>query len=310
MSSWRFLRRSAALELLATHRSIRKFKPRALPDGLLERTLETAMRSSNNGNMQTYSVIVTTDQQALDRLALIHDNGNVSRAPVLLTFVVDWTKMVRWCELRGGMPEYNNFNAFWTGANDAMVTAQSVALAAEAHGLGICFLGSTIWETRRLNAFFDLPQGVHVVTSLMMGYPDEAPSLRARLPAKGHIHYERYQPATDEAVLKHYASREHEGWNRYIKLYGPSWQQKLETHRLENLAQVYTCLKYSGQDFRLWSRRQLDSLEGQGFMDNAAREEDVACAVCKKMSHCLDPDRFKYASVGNHHETASRRAVG
>lgn len=222
-----------------------------------------------------------------------------ARAPILLTFVADWSKMVRWCELRGAAPQYDNFNAFWTGANDAMVTAQSVALAAEASGLGICFLGSTIWETQRLNSFFHLPRGTHVVTTLMMGYPDEAPALRARLAVDEHVHFERFRESTDEAVLKHYASRETEGWNRYIALYGPAWQEKLESHKLENLAQVYTCLKYSGQDFRIWSRRQLESIEQQGFMDNAARNEDVPCPACNKKSHCLDPDRFKNATTSH-----------
>lgn len=285
---------------IATHRSIRKFKDLPVSEAALWEVLDIAARSSNNGNMQTYSVIVTRDHAARADLAVIHDNAAIARAPVLLTFVADWTRMVRWCELRGAAPEYNSFNAFLTGNNDAMVTAQSAALAAEALGLGICFLGSTTWETQRLNAFFKLPKGSHVVTSLMLGHPDEAPELRARLPCDGHVHYETYRIMPDAAVVEYYKSREDEGWNRYIKLYGPAWQEKLRAHSLENLAQVYTCLKYSGQDFRLWSRRQLASLEAQGFMDNAARPADVSCAVCGKSSHCLDPGRFESGkSEGN-----------
>ena len=129
--------------------------------------------------MQTYSVIITRDLAAKRELALIHDNSGIVDAPVLLTFVADWSRMVRWCQLRGAAPGYGNLNAYLTGAYDAMVTAQSIALAAEASGLGICFLGSTMWETGRLNEFFALPQGVHVVTTMMMGHPAEAPALRA-----------------------------------------------------------------------------------------------------------------------------------
>jgi len=173
-----------------------------------------------------------------------------------------------------------------------MVTAQSVALTAEAFGLGICFLGSTAWETDRLNKFFSLPKGTHVVTSIMMGYPNEAPALRARLPAQQLIHQEKYATMNDQSVLDFYGERETEGWERYIKLYGPAWQDKLKAHKLENLAQVYTCLKYSGQDFRIWSRRQLASLEEQNFFDHTERPSDVPCAVCGMKSHCLDPDRF------------------
>lgn len=287
------------LSHIGSHRSIRKFKDLPVSEESLREVLDTASRSSNNGNMQTYSVIVTRDPAAKKELAVIHDNGAIARAPVLLTFVADWTRMIRWCELRGAKPEYSSFNAFLTGNNDALVTAQTAALAAEAVGLGICFLGSTCWETERLNAFFKLPKGAHVATTLMLGHPDEAPALRARLPSDGHIHFETFKAMPDEAVEQYYQSREDEGWNRYIKLYGPAWGEKLRAHSLENLAQVYTCLKYSGQDFRLWSRRQLDSMKKQGFMDNAARPADVPCKVCGKKSHCLDPDRFEGESGGN-----------
>ncbi len=78
------------------------------------------------------------------------------------------------------------------------------------------------------------------------------------------------------------------------RLYGPAWNEKLETHKMENLAQVYTCLKYSGSDFRLFSRRFQESLEEQGFGNNKEMEADAAgCEFCGKMSHCLDPDRFE-----------------
>jgi len=255
--------------------------------------LETAMRSSNNGNMQTYSIIVTRDRAALQELSLIHDNNGIAGASVLLTFVCDWSRMVRWCELSKAKPQYDNFNAYLTGALDCMVTAQSVVLAAEAVGLGCCFLGSTIWETDRLNTFFALPKGTHVVTSVMMGWPAESPAMRARLPFVPHVHHERFQALDDNEVLSHYQARETEGWARYISLYGEQWKEKLAAHKLGNLAQVYTCLKYSGQDYRLWSRRQLSSITSQGFGRNAATTEDASpCAVCGKWSHCLDPERF------------------
>jgi len=63
---------------------------------------------------------------------------------------------------------YSNFNAYLTGALDAMVAAQSIALAAEASGLGICFLGSAIWEPQKLHQYFKIPKRAHVVTSMML----------------------------------------------------------------------------------------------------------------------------------------------
>lgn len=269
-----WLRAKVVLSQLGQHVSIRKFEPRPVPDQLLQRLLQHGVRSSTSGNMQTYSVIVTTEPSALQRLANIHDNGAMARAPVVLTFCADWSRMARWCDLRGARPQYDNWMAFITGNNDAMVAAQTVAVAAEASGLGICFLGSTTWATPQLCDFFALPQHVHPVTSLMLGWPAETPAIRSRLPMDGIVHRERYAPLTDEAVLKAFKDREVEGWERYIKLYGPTWQEKIDRHKLENLPQVYTTLKYTGRDFRRWSRLMLGSIEGQGFGDNAFREGD------------------------------------
>mmetsp|Transcript_32730 Transcript_32730/g.97699 ORF Transcript_32730/g.97699 Transcript_32730/m.97699 type:complete len:341 (-) Transcript_32730:174-1196(-) len=280
---------------IRSHRSIRKFKQdRPVSKDTLERLLHVALRSSNNGNMQTSSVVITRDAEALKRLALIHDNGGVAKSAAVLTFCCDWSLMTRWCALRGADGRaYDNFNAFLTGALDAMVLAQSSALAAEAEGLGICFLGSTIWETELLGRQLDLPQQVHAVTSIMVGWPDEAPDERARLPLGPHVHEEVYSPLSDAGVLAHYRDRESEGWARYMQLYGPLYVAKLKAHGLDNLAQVYTTLKYSGQDFRLWSRKLLGSISAQGFSRNKDVGSDMGnCNVCGKFSHCLDPDRF------------------
>ena len=111
-----------------------------------------------------------------------------------------------------------------------------------------------------------LPAQTHAVTTVMVGWPAESPAPRARLPLGPHVHPNGvYSPISDSAVLQHYLSRETEGWERYRTLYGPSYVAKLDAHGLTNLAQVYTTLKYSGQDYRLWSRRQLDGIETQGF---------------------------------------------
>jgi len=271
---------------------------------VLHKIFQTALQSSNNGNMQTYSIIVTRDAEIKKKLALIHDNIKMETAPVILTFVCDWTRMSQWCKMRGAFKDgdecYNNLNAYLSGAFDAMVTAQAVASSAEACGLGICFLGSTIWEPKRLHELLEIPSGAHVVTSLMLGYPTENPSARARLDFQKIVHTEKYKRLSDHEVEAMYESREVEGWYRYKKLYGDSWIQKLKSHDCQNLAQVYTTLKYSGQDYRRWSQIQLESMRQQGFGRNDPLPKDAKpCAVCQKWSHCVDPQRFSGAGFSH-----------
>lgn len=267
-------RTHSVLQQLRHHVSIRKFSDQPVSQELLKDLVSTAVRSSTNGNMQTYSIILTTDPDELQKLAKIHDNDAIGSAKALLTFCSDFSRHSRWCELRNADPQYDNWMAFITGNNDAMVAAQTTAVAAEACGLGICFLGSTVWCTGALCDIFALPRFVHPVTSIMIGWPAERPALRARLPMNGVLHYGQYTAIDDDQVLEAYQSREIEGWKRYEKLYGEGWKQKCRDQNIKNLPQAYTTLKYTGRDYRRWSRLMLQTLEQQGFANNAYRHGD------------------------------------
>ena len=53
----------------------------------MEEILEAASRASTVGNMQLYSIIVTTSRELLEQLAPLHFNQPAATtAPVLLTF--------------------------------------------------------------------------------------------------------------------------------------------------------------------------------------------------------------------------------
>ena len=68
----------------------------------MEEILEAASRASTVGNMQLYSIIVTTSRELLEQLAPLHFNQPAATtAPVLLTFCADIHRFSRWCELRG-----------------------------------------------------------------------------------------------------------------------------------------------------------------------------------------------------------------
>ena len=76
----------------------------------MEEILEAASRASTVGNMQLYSIIVTTSRELLEQLAPLHFNQPAATtAPVLLTFCADIHRFSRWCELRGAEPGYDNF---------------------------------------------------------------------------------------------------------------------------------------------------------------------------------------------------------
>ena len=131
-------------DTILDHRTIRKYKSDPIPHEILEYILEAGTRASTTGNMQVYSIVVTTDETVKEELSPCHFNQPmIKQAPVVLTFCADFNRFNKWCNLRGAEPGYDNFLSFFTAAIDALLVAQNVCVAAEDAGLGICYLGTT-----------------------------------------------------------------------------------------------------------------------------------------------------------------------
>jgi nitroreductase len=255
----------ALLDFLNAHRSIRKYRPDPIPDDALRDILHAATRASSSGNMQTYSIIVTKDEERKRRLWELHYRQDmILQAPVLLTFCADWNRMNLWCRRSEAEPGFDNFLSFLVAFADALIAAQNSALAAEAMGLGICYMGTTLGCTTELIDFLGLPRDTFPATTLVVGYPDETPEPRARLPLEGIVHAERYEDFPDDRIRDTYLSRETEGWNRYMTF--PDLAARIAGSGVKNLAQVYTQLKYRKDWNEEISATLLANLRRQGFL--------------------------------------------
>ena len=247
------------INTLLDHKTIRNYKSDPVDDTILNEILAAGFRASTTGNMQVYSVIITKDEENRKELCKLHFGQKmVEQAPVLLTFCADFNRFNKWCRQRDADPGYDNFLSFFTAAIDALLVAQNVAVAAEAHGLGICYLGTTTYQADKLIDFFDLPEGVVPVTALVVGYPDEDPEQADRLPAEGVIHHERYEDYSPEDIERIYREKE--------RL--PLTAQLIEENQLDNLAQIFAYRRYTKKDNLHFSPVLLDVLQDQGFMSH------------------------------------------
>jgi len=263
---------NSVIQVLNAHRSIRSYRPDPILESVLDEILHAATRASSSGNMQTYSIIVTRDAERRARLWELHFHQDMIRqAPVLLTFCCDWRRMIHWCELSDAAPGYDNFLCFLVGAADALIAAQNAAIAAESHDLGICYMGTTLNRAPKLIEFFDLPRHVFPVTTLVIGYPNESPGVRARLPIESIVHHERYEAFDDARIRTTYHDRESEGWARYMSF--PELAERMQKSGVQNLAQVYTQLKYTGRNNRECSRELVAALQRQGFWNHAEKRD-------------------------------------
>lgn len=251
---------------IRAHRSIRSYTPDPVPEGLVQSLLETGIRASSSGNMQTYSVIVTRDSDLKNELYEAHFQQTMVReAPILMTFCADFHRMREWLKVSDAPDNFDNYMSFMVAAIDAVLVAQNIALAAEAEGLGICYMGTTLASCRRIGELLKVPKSVVPVTSFVMGYPAENPNIRDRLPLDGLVHHETYQDYSADRVAEIYSERETEGWQRYMSF--PDLKKRILESGVTNLAQVYTTVKYTKESHKRMSKSLLGYLNDQDFMN-------------------------------------------
>jgi nitroreductase len=246
------------IDSLLNRRTIRKYRSEAVSDDLLNDLLNAGCRSSTTGNMQVYSIIVTKDESMKRELSPLHFNQKmVTEAPVLLTFCADFNRFDRWCRLRNAEPGYNNFLSFMTAAIDALLVAQTICIAAEARGLGICYLGTTTYMAHKIIEVLKLPKGVVPVTTITLGWPAEYPDQTDRLPLEAVTHNEVYSDYADSDIERFYSEKE----RREDSL------QFIKENNKTTLAQVFTDVRYKKEDNVYFSEVLLKVLDDQGFMN-------------------------------------------
>lgn len=246
------------MHTLLTHRTIRNYKLDPIPDKVLDEILEAGFRASTTGNMQLYSVIVSRNEEKKRELCKLHFNQKmVEQAPVLLTFCADFNRFNKWCRQRDAEPGYDNFLSFMTAAIDAILAAQTACIAAEAMGMGICYLGTTTYMADKIIDILNLPAGVVPVTAITLGWPAENPDQVDRLPPEAVVHNEVYHDYSEELINYFYAEKEARSDSAAF----------VAENNKKTLAQVFTDVRYKKGDNVHFSKSFLEVLKKQGFMN-------------------------------------------
>jgi len=253
------------MELLKSHRTIRKYKSDDIPEKVLIEILECGIRSSNTGNMQLYSIVVTRNAEKKAELAPFHFNQPmVKDAPLLLTICFDLNRFYEWCLASNAKVDFKDLLWLLNGTIDSSILAQNICVAAESYGLGICYLGTTgicylgttLYNAPEISQVLCLPAGVIPITTLTIGYPEVIPELTDRLPLDSIVHYEEYQDYTSDSIKKMYSVKENlESSKKFV-----------EENGKENLAQVYADVRYKSADSQFFSRKLMKMLVDQGFV--------------------------------------------
>jgi nitroreductase len=244
------------MEVLLSHKSIRKFLSKSVSDDILTDLLECGVRSSNTGNLQLYSIIVTRDPAKKTLLAPLHFNQPmVISAPLLFTICFDLNRFSKWCKINHTETDFSNLLWLLNGTIDSSILAQNICIAAENRGLGICYLGTTLYNATEISKILKLPLGVIPITSLSLGYPEIIPAKTDRLPLNAVIHHEEYSDYSDDQIREIYLEKE----------ILESSQQFIKENGKANLAQVYAEVRYKSADNVHFSEKLNKALSDHGF---------------------------------------------
>lgn len=210
-------------DLIARRSTCRAFRPDPIAPEILERVLEAGCRCPSAGGFQTLSIIKVTAPETRKTLAqLCRGQSFIAVAPVSLVLCVDYHRMEQVLRREPApFQETDHFENFLMAMENVAICAQTMVLAAEAEGLGSCYIGNVIPVMDRVSALLELPERVLPVLMLTLGWPKSERKQPPKYPASLLVHEERYTDRTDEAVYAAYRKQ-----NRWQKI--PPGRDKAE----------------------------------------------------------------------------------
>ena len=200
------------LEVIEKRRSIRHYDPTPLSEAEKDAILHAAMRAPTAGAMMLYTIIEVNDQASKDKLAVTCDHQPfIATAPYMLLFLADYQRWMDLYAAAGCEQRAVELNIpirppaegdLVLAMMDALIAAQTAAIAAESLGIGSCYIGDIIenWEIHQ--ELFDLPRYTFPAALLCFGKPAKSPSnpLIPRFDRKFIVHKDRYQHFTTDEL--------------------------------------------------------------------------------------------------------------
>jgi len=227
------------LDTLMKRKSIRKYKPDVPPDEVIEAIVRAGQQAPFAA--QLGSVVLPRDRKR-------HPFG----APLLFTVLVDVHRLERVIAARGWERRTCDLAILLFGIQDAAYMAENMVIAAEALGLGSCFLGMAPFRAAEIRKEYSLPEKVFPLVQLAMGYPAEDPPPRPRYPLSFTL-YEGKYPQDDEGALKEAMRVMDEGYLAQDYYRKAGYMVKLEDGRPESHTfDTYSWCEHMGRKWGQW----------------------------------------------------------
>lgn len=193
------------INLLKNHRSIRKFTDEPVEDELVESIVAAGLSAATSSNLQGTTVIRVRNPDTRSAIAtLAGGQGYVETAGAFFVWCADLHRSAVACEMAGGEFSGGVTEHFIIAAVDCAIAAQSTVVAAESVGLGICYIGGIRNDPAQVTELLDLPEQVVPLFGLCIGWPDQDPDLKPRLPLSVTLKEETYDRSTERDGIEAY----------------------------------------------------------------------------------------------------------
>ena len=176
-------------DCIFNRRSIRRFKKEPVDDKLIGVMLHAATHAPSAGNTQEWHFIVVKNEEKKKKLAeaALHQSF-IAQAPVVIVVCADLEKISM---------RYGKRGETLYAAQDTANATMLIMLAAQALGLGSCWVGA--FDEEAVGHVLELPEKFRPVAIVPIGYADEKPEKPGRVPFENLTSVDAYGKKFDIA---------------------------------------------------------------------------------------------------------------
>lgn len=191
------------LDKFLTHRCVRRYSDKPVPVALMSLLVGAAQSAATSSNLQMYSIISVQEPERRDAIfKLCATQEQVRTAPWFLAFVADHHRVKKAAKATNQNTDgLDTLEMYTIAVVDAALAAERMVCAAEAAGLGVCYIGALRDNPEGVAELLGLPEGVFGVFGLCIGYPAEdlKAEIKPRLSQKAIWFREKYEVDADVA---------------------------------------------------------------------------------------------------------------
>ena len=185
------------IKVLHNHVSVREFSERPITVDERSAILEAARASSTSSFLQVVSIIRITDSVVRAKMAEYAGNqAQVLNAPEFWVFCADYHRDERVC----GEADLGWTEQLLVGCTDSALMAQNTLTAAEALGMGGCFIGGIRTCISEVAELLKLPKNTFPVVGLTFGYPAVKNATKPRIPVGILCSENAYREPSDDEL--------------------------------------------------------------------------------------------------------------